>query len=307
VFTGNPCTLIDFNQNVGSTWRWVGVAQSDTITVYSAVTSKPFGDRDEFDKATAIHESGLRFIGSEDMDTTTAVGQILGRDQAGLDNEEVRLRVFRRFRAFIQNVKRFSHSVFIDTGNGMSHASHTAAIDAADAIVLPGSWKDDDDIAGIQETVHGYINRGFGPKLRQRAFYMVYGCPNVKKEVIFERFCERVFEAYVVATFKKEYYEAMEPELRNEKAREYADTLGITIDRLYVVPWSKYIASKKVASGEIAKVGVPTSLAILNVLDDIYALDVETDPVESDFTANIDAQLALLYTQMQVQLEPTTA
>jgi|GEM_PF-4072687 len=307
-YTGNPCTLIDMNQNFGSTWRWVGVSQSDTITVYSAVTSKPFAHIDEFHAVTAIHkETGLRFIGSEDMDTTTAIGEIIKQDQTTLPDEEVRTRVFRRFRAFIQNIKRFSHSVFIDTGNGMSHASHTAAVDAGDVLVFPASWKDDDDIAGIQETVHGYINRGYGPKLRQRAFYMVYGCPNLKKETIYERFCERVFAAYVAANFKGTSFAEMDPTYRKQKAREYADNLGITIDRLYLVPWSDYIAQKHVASAKISTVGTPTSLAIIQVLDDIYALNIDTDPAETDPSVDIDGQLELLYKEMQAEFTPTTA
>jgi len=307
-YTGNPCTLIDINQNFGSTWRWVGVSQSDTITVYAAVTSNPFSHVDEFHAVTAIHqETGLRFIGSQDMDTTTAIGEIIKQDQTALPDDEVRMRVFRRFKAFIQNIKRFSHSVFIDTGNGMSHASHTAAVDAGDVLVFPANWTDDDDIAGIQETVHGYINRGYGPKLRQRAFYAVFGAPDQAKEVIYERFCERVFAAYVAANFESGTLASMDPEYRQQKAREYADNLGITIDRLYLVPWSDYIAEKHVASAQIDKVGTPTSLAIVHVLDDIYALNIDTDPAVVDSAADIDGQLELLYKEMQAEFTTTTA
>ncbi|MGV9001816.1 MAG: hypothetical protein ACOH18_02580 [Candidatus Saccharimonadaceae bacterium] len=307
-YTGNPCTLIDMNQNFGSTWRWVGVSQSDTITVYYAVTSSPFSNIDEFHAKTAIHqETGLRFIGSEDMDTTTAVGAIIQKDQSSLPDEEVRMSVFRRFRAFIRNIKRFSHSVFIDTGNGMSHASHTAAVDAGDVLVFPANWNNDDDIAGIQEGVHGYITRGYGPKLRQRAFYVVYGAPDLDKGVIYEKFCERVFAAYVAANFESGTLSAMNSEYRQQKAREYAENIGITIDRLYLVPWSKYIAQKHVASADIAKVGVPTSLAFIHVLDDIYSLNIDSDPAVVDPTADVDSQLALLYKEMRTDLTPTTA
>lgn len=307
-YTGNACTLIDINQNFGSTWRWVGVSQSDTITVFSALTSSPFSHVDEFNAVTAIHEeTGLRFIGSQDMDTTMAINEIIKQDQTSLPDDEVRTRVFRRFRAFIRNIKRFSHSVFIDTGNGMSHASNTAAVDASDVLVFPASWEDDDDIAGIQETVHGYINRGYGPKLRQRAYYMIYGSPSLKKEVLYEKLCERVFAAYVAANFKKGTLAAMNPEYRKLKAREYADNLGITIDRLYLVPWSRYIAQKRVASAQIAKVGIPTSLAIFRVLDDIYAMDIDTDPTETDPTVDIDGQLELLYREMRAEYTPKTA
>lgn len=308
-YTGNSCTLIDMNQNYGSTWRWVGVSQSDTITVYEAVTGKPFSHVDEFNAVTAIHESGLRFIGSEDMDTTIAISRIINEkdDQNTMDDEEKRLRVFRRFRAFIQNIKRFSHSVFIDTGNGMSHASHTAAVDAADVLVFPANWNNDDDIAGIQEGVHGYINRGYGPKLRQRAFYMVYGTPDIKKEVLYKKFCERVFAAYLAANFKKNSYAEMDPLYREQKAREYAENLGITIDRLYPVPWSDYIAQKHVASSDVNKVGKPTALAITSVADDIYALNIDGDPEESDSTADIDEQLEKLYQEMQGEITATTA
>lgn len=300
-YTGNACTLIDINQNFGTTWRRVGVSQADTITVYAALTSAPFGHIDEFNAVTAIHyETGLRFIGSEDMDTTAAVGQILNLENVDLANEEVQRKVFRRFKAFIQNIKRFSHSVFIDTGNGMSHASHIAAVNAADVLVLPANWSDDDDIAGIQETVHGYINRGYGPKLRQRAFYAVFGAPDLKKEVIYEQFCDRVFAAYVAAKFKKGTLEAMDPQYREQKTREYVDNLGITIDRLYLVPWSSYIAEKNVAaSAVIDKVGMPTSLAITHVLDDIYGLNIDTDPAEVESSIDIEGQLTLLYQQMQ--------
>lgn len=302
VFTGNSVTLIDINQNFGSTWRWVGVVRSLTITVFQAVTSKPFQHIDEFNAVTAIHESGLRFISSEDMDTTIAIDQIIGERQDELDEKERHLRVFRRFKAFIQNIKRFSHSIVLDTGNGMSHAAHTAAVDAADVLVFPAGWKNDDDIAGIQEGVHGYISRGFGPKLRQRAFYMLYGTPDQKKEVIYKKFCERVFANYMAANFPPEIYEKMEPPYREEKAREYADNLGITIDRLYLVPWSDYIAKKYVASAEIKQVGKPTALAITSVVDDIYALNIESDPVESDFTRDLDEQLEKLYQEMQGEI-----
>ena len=136
---------------------------------------------------------------------------------------------------------------------------------------------------------------------------MVYGAPNLKKEAIYGQFRERIFAAYLAANFTKDAIEAMTPEYKKQKAREYADNLGITIDRLYLVPWSNYIARKRVASSKITMVGKPTSLAIFNVLDDIYGLDIDTDPAEVESSADIDAQLEQLYRQMQANSTPTTA
>jgi len=306
-YTGNSCALVDMNQNFGTAWRWIGVARSMTITVYAAVTSAPFKDIDEFNAVTAIHEeTGLRFIASEDMDTTTAISEIIGEDPSALKDATIREKVFARFRAFTRNVKQFVHSVFYDTGNGMSHESNTAAVDAGDVLIFPGDWRDDDDIAGIQETLHGYIQRGYGPKIRERGFYMIHSCPNTSKENVFAKFCERIFAAHVAANFRGMSVDKMDRAYVESKSIEFAEQLGITIDRFFVVPYSKYIAEKHVASAKFRKVGRPTSAAILRVLDAAYSLDVDTDPKEETLEIEIDDELAKLYAEMQAN-HTTTA
>lgn len=277
--TGSWNILLDMNQNLGTLARQVGIRQSDTLSLRDAIQlGENLTTKTDFKVHAKIHrQTGLRVISSADMDAE--------KDKFSIA-EVVDLH---------DKSDRIFDSVFQDTGNGMSHSCNIAAVQTADALVFPAIWDNDEAIIGIQETLDGYFQRGYGSNIRKLGYFVVLGTdPKWDKEEIFAKFSARIFAAFSAA------HHGPKPEKMNsEELREQTDrlmqVLGIRIERFFMVPFSKYIKDKKVVDTTSRKMGLASKVGYLEVLVAIYENAIDKDPTSSDAGVKFEEELTQLF------------
>jgi len=277
--TGSWNILLDMNQNLGTLARLVGIRKSDTLTLRDAIQlGEKLTTKTDFKVRTKVHrQTGLRVISSADMDAKKDAFSI----EEVVDLHDKSDRIF--------------DSVFQDTGNGMSHSCNIAAVQTADALVFPAIWDNDDAIIGIQETLDGYFERGYGSNIHKLGYFVVLATnPKWNKEEIFTKFSARVFAAFSAAHHGPKP-EKMDPKKLQEETDRVMHMLGIRIDRFFMVPFSKYIKDKKVVDTTCRKMGLASKVGYLEVLVSIYENDVVKDPVSEDAGVKYEAELARLF------------
>ena len=277
--TGSWNILMDMNQNVGTLSRWLGIRKSDTMTLRDAIKlDSKLTTKTDFKTRTKVHrQTGLRVISSADMDAKEDAFSI----------EEVT--------DLHDKADKIFDSVFQDTGNGMSHSCNIAAVRTADALVFPAVWDNDDAVIGIQETLDGYFERGYGSKIRNSGYFVVIGTnPKWDKEVIYETFCARIFAAFSAA-HNGPRPEKMTPEELRAETEKVINYFGITIDRFFMVPFSKHISSKKVVDTSRRKMGLASKVGYLEVLVSIYENEATKDPSNIIDGSKYESELARLF------------
>ena len=282
---GGGNVLVDMNQNRGNASRWLGVRTSDTLSLRDGIQlGEQLSDIDDFIVRTEVHrQTGLRVITSADMD-------------AKADAFEKKDVV-----DFYVRLKRVFQSVFLDTGNGMSHSCNLAALEVSDTQVFVAKWDDDADIAGIQETLDGYFDREFGPKLRAQAYFVVLGTGyNWKIERTFELFCQRVFDAYSDAN-KGEDKSTLDPREYQARVDYLMSIYGITIDRFFMVPFSTFIKNKKTVNVSRRKMGLGTQVGYMEPIVAALESKLASEPVIEDNATVFQNALADLRQKIEVQ------
>jgi len=277
--TGSWNILLDMNQNFGTIARLAGIRRSDTLSLRDAIRlGRDLETKTDFKtRAKAHRQTGLRIISSADMDATEDVFSVA---------EIVNLH---------DKADRIFDSVFQDTGNGMSHSCNIAAVLTADALVFPAIWDNDDAIIGIQETLDGYFERGYGSNIHKLGYFVVLGTnPKWNKEEVFAKFCARIFAAFSAAHHGPEP-EKMDPVKLQEETDRLMQMLGIRLERFFMVPFSKYIKNKKVVDTSQRKMGLASKVGYLEVLVSIYENGIDKDPVSEDAGVKFEAELARLF------------
>jgi len=277
--TGSWNILLDMNQNLGTLARLIGIRKSDTLSLRDAISlGKNLRTKTDFKVRTKVHrQTGLRVISSADMDATQDVFSV----EEIVDLHDKSDRIF--------------DSVFQDTGNGMSHSCNIAAVKTADALVFPAVWDNDDAIIGIQETLDGYFERGYGSNIHKLGYFVVLATsPKWDKEEIFAKFSARIFAAFSAAHHGPKPG-VLNPEQLQVETDRLMQMLGIRIDRFFMVPFSKYIKDKKVVDTTRRKMGLASKVGYLEVLVSIYENDIEKDPSSEDAGVRFEEELARLF------------
>lgn len=277
--TGSWNILLDMNQNFGTAARLLGIRRSDTLSLRDAIRlGAALETKTDFKTRTKAHrQTGLRVVSSADMDAEEDVFSV----EQIVDLHDKADRIF--------------DSVFQDTGNGMSHSCNIAAVETADALVFPAIWDNDDAIIGIQETLDGYFERGYGSSIHQLGYFVVLSsAPKWNKEEIFTQFSARIFAAFSAA-HRGPKPEEMDPEKLREETERLMQMLGITIERFFMVPFSKYIKAKKVVDTTRRRMGLASKVGYLEVLVSIYENDIDKDPVFENTGAKFEEELARLF------------
>jgi len=277
--TGSWNILLDMNQNFGTIARLAGIRRSDTLSLRDAIRlGGKLRTKTDFKTRTKAHrQTGLRIVSSADMDSTEDVFSVA--EIVDLHNK----------------ADRIFDSVFQDTGNGMSHSCNIAAVETADALVFPAVWDNDDAIVGIQETLDGYFERGYGSNIHELGYFVVLGTdPKWNKEEIFAKFSARIFAAFSAAHHGP-LPEEMETEKLKEETQRLMELLGIRIERFFMVPFSKYIKDKKVVNTSHRKMGLASKVGYLEVLVSIYENGIAKDPSSRDYGVKFEEELARLF------------
>lgn len=277
--TGSWNILLDMNQNVGTLARLVGIRKSDTLSLRDAIQlGKNLTTKTDFKVRTKIHrQTGLRVISSADMDAKEDMFAI----EEVVDLHDKAYRIF--------------DSVFQDTGNGMSHSCNIAAVQTADALVFPAVWDNDDAIIGIQETLDGYFERGYGSNIHKLGYFAVLGTnPKWNKEEVFAKFTARIFAAFSAAHHGPNP-EKMDSLKLQEETDRLMQMLGIRIERFFMVPFSKYINDKRVVDTASHKMGLASKTGYSEVLVSIFENDTEKDPSSEDAGVKFEEELARLF------------
>jgi hypothetical protein len=277
--TGSWNILLDMNQNFGTVARLLGIRRSDTLSLKDAIRlGKELVTKSDFKTRTKSHrQTGLRVISSADMDA---------KEDAFSVDEIVELH---------DKADRVFDSIFQDTGNGMSHSCNVAAVRTGDALVFPAVWSNDDAVTGIMESLVGYFERGYGSSIRNHGYFVILGSsPKWDKQEVFEKFCVRIFAAFSAA-HKGPLPEEMEPEKLRGEVERLMEMLGITIDRFFMVPFSKHIEAKKVVDTTRRKMSLASKVGYLEVLVSIYENDTNKDPVLEDNGLKFEEELARLF------------
>jgi hypothetical protein len=276
--TGSWNILLDMNQNLGTASRLLGIRKSDTLQLRDAIDlDDALTTKTDFKERTKAHrQTGLRVVASADMDSTEdefSVEQIVNLHH---------------------KADRIFDSVFQDTGNGMSHSCNIAAVQTANALVFPAIWDNDDAITGIQETLDGYFERGYGLNIHELGYFVVLGTdPKWNKEDIFKKFGHRIFAAFSAAHHGPDP-EKMDSKELDREADRLMQTLGITIDRFFMVPFSKYIKAKKVTDTTRRRMGLASKVGYLEVLVSIYENDISKDSSTHHVAENYEESIARL-------------
>jgi hypothetical protein len=277
--TGSWNILLDLNQNVGTAARRFGIRRSDTLSLRDAIQlGENLMTKTDFKTRVKIHQqTGLRVISSADMDA---------KEDAFNVSEVIDLH---------DKADRIFDSVYQDTGNGMSHSCNIAAVQTADALVFPAVWGNDDAIIGIQDTLDGYFERGYGSNIHKLGYFVVLGTnPKWNKEEIFAKFCTRIFAAFSEAHHGPEP-EKMDPKKLQEETDRLMQMLGVRSERFFMVPFSKYIERKKIVDTSSRKMGLASKVGYLEVLVSIYENEIEKDPASEDAGVKFEEELARLF------------
>lgn len=261
--TNNQSMLLDLNQNVGTANDFLGISRFKTLRLIEAIETRATLMRLSVlsEKAKAHRQTGLRLIASEDADAEDV-------------NAESVKYTRKEYESLVKNVDEAVHSIFVDTGNGMSHPSNLAAIETADAMVFSGLWDENSKLKGIAETLKGYIVRGFGEKIWKHAYIVINATPpNLSKEKAFETFSELVFDSMYSSSDA-----ITDVEERKRRTKILMDHLGIKFERFFIVPYSRHIDKDKVVDVRPRVMGLATKVAYLELLVAIYGAKLEKDP-----------------------------
>lgn len=240
--TRDPVQFIDANKNAGSANILFGISRHSTILLRQAVSRRrELTGYTDHAKVEAKHKSGVRFIGSDLEENATT----------GFSVED--------FNEMVEiNAKAF-HSLYLDNGNGFSDVTNMGCLHSANALIFSALSDKPSSFEGLIITMIKYIELGFEAKVLNGFIVINATSPNETKQMYIDRIAEtlrnhpprRIFDPRTQIT------EDVEWTIRD---------LGISEDRLFLVPFSQHIKDDKVISTEPEVIGYDTYEAFLDIL-----------------------------------------
>lgn len=239
----------------------------------------------EEEEEQELTKEEIQALWLQHRDETDSLEESVQKLQAQINLEqrkrrrEKRREIFRkkveRIKAVAREAGKYRKLIGIDTGNGMSHEANIAAMEIADALLFVGLWSDTEALGGIGDTIWGYFRRKFFLKISQRGFVVIVGVPpKVKKEQVYKRLGEEIFKA-----LHHEPEKVTDVAERARLADNYLRYLCITPERLFIIPYSKHVATRQLISGKTKIIGLAAKVAYMELMVSIYELEIRRDLV----------------------------
>jgi len=238
--TRDPVLFIDANINAGSAHALFGFNREETILLRQAVAGRhELNSYSTLAGVTARHPSGTRFIGS-DVD-----GDEDGAFTLSEFNETIRI-----------NDGAF-HSTYLDNGNGFSDIPNIGCIESANAVVFSALADKPSSLEGLVTTMDRYIDLQFEQKVYNGFVVINATQPGDTKQMYVDK---------LAACMKKQPSRLVTRNGVTETVERDLSELKLTMDRIFMIPFSQHIRDDKVISTDPAVIGYDTYEAFLDIL-----------------------------------------
>ncbi|HET8883926.1 MAG TPA: hypothetical protein VFM68_00460 [Candidatus Saccharimonadales bacterium] len=207
------CGIIDANENNGTTASRLGIDRMQYMMLRAALLNLvSIDDLDKMSTAFGAHkQTGLLLLASDPEKTNKTF-------------------TLAQFVELVRTVKKNLHSLVLDTGNGNAHPANEGSFREADIVVNTAIVGNPDSFEGVVTTRSAYYTLGYEDKVR-RSFIVISG---TRKGDTQEKFY-KILQMHVAKLVTEE--SASVTTARDKMM----DDLGITLDNIRLIPYSKYI------------------------------------------------------------------
>lgn len=254
----DPMLLIDANESVGTAHELFGVERNETILLRQAVAERHLLRSYSMlaERATKHLETGVRIIGSDFHTEGTMPFDLGSFEEMGLITDST------------------VHSTFLDTGNGFTDVSNIGSVDIANALLFPALAGKQPSFDGLAKTMLKYSQEGFTDKVKNGFVVINATEPGATKQEFLD-LIEKEAGRNPYTTYNSQ---------TGVKADAYltVEDLGIVEERLFLIPFSAYIAGDGVVSPDPRVIGYDTYEAFLSILVAVYRQNA-TYPLSESF------------------------
>lgn len=253
--TEEPVIFIDANENVGTAHLWFGIERSLTLLLQEAVL-----ERQQLTSYSRIARKGAA---KHLQSSTRFIGSNRKRGKPFDSNQFIEM---------VRIVNESFNSTYLDTGNGFDSQSNIGTVEIANALLFPIIANNPGTYNGLVLSMQNYIEEGHGEKVRNGFIVVNATQPGDTKEKFLD-IIRTELTKHPVPTY-------------NEVTRITRDIIptlddfGIDPDRLFMIPYSEYIAAPQinVITTDPSEIGYDTYEAMLNLLVAIFEQNAVYDP-----------------------------
>lgn len=234
-------TIVDANENAGTTAKRLGVARKDTLTL-----------RDVIEQINQLntYEQICMALGSHNR-----YGVLVVASDPAARNHFTK----ETFVDMTRVVKSTAHSLVLDCGNGNEWPANEGSVVAGDALVFPALAHDSDTIDDLISTMLVYRQLGYTDKVRNGFIAISATQEGHTKEYIMEQLAASARQIQV-------------SEDRGDGVKLHRhvtlEELGIEPDRIHLIPFSQYIKDNQVVDHE--GIGQDACIAYMELLVAIF-------------------------------------
>lgn len=263
------CLIIDANHNDGTTGERLGISRANHVLLLEALANLDVIK----DYSTASMKLGRH--------KQTGLQALLSNPNT--TNEQIRMDAFI---AMFNLLKTIYHSIVADTGNGNEHAVNEGSLLEADVIIASALAEKPESIGTALTTLLAFYELGHHRKVRDALKVINATRAEHTKEKFLQMFKEAA--AAIIEQRSKATQKPQEDEALADPAA-MLETLGITEENIFLVPYSKYIAENGVVSLRPEDTGLPTLDAYADILKRVFEMQV---PDAENKQAEIERRLA---------------
>ncbi|GAC1369943.1 MAG: hypothetical protein NVSMB39_2290 [Candidatus Saccharimonadales bacterium] len=260
-----PVGVIDTNENNGTTAKLLGVSHEDTISLRHAIRDREnLKTPGNFFQIVGIHAKYPVLVIASDPNTQEPIDKADFIDMVKIAHGDVNLTV-------------------LDCGNGTSWSSNVGSVEVATDLVFVARADDEYDEGPVDS------NDTFDNMVSTMWYYA-------------QDFSEKVAKSFVVINAVRS---GQDKDYCLERIREAAkkikttpEELGITKERMFLMPYSKHIARNRVVDLDPEVLGYTTRIAYSEVAKAILGQDVKPKAKADDgvITVTKEVPSAVIYT-----------